>query len=113
MMSNRWSTMPTHVLSREQELPLPDDRAFLSRMPGSSVPVIKQVWDVSNQLPFWAWAKFSGNHLYDTATDPGENENRAGGADELRMRDMLVTALREIEAPEEQFTRLGLQVPGR
>jgi hypothetical protein len=29
------------------------------------------------------------------------------------MRDMLVTALREIEAPEEQFTRLGLQVPGR
>jgi arylsulfatase A-like enzyme len=113
MMSNRWSTMPTHVLSREQELPLPDDRAFLSRMPGSTVPVIKQVWDVSNQLPFWAWAKFSGNHLYDTATDPGENENRVGGADEIRMRDMLAMALREIEAPEEQFTRLGLQVPGR
>ncbi len=25
--SNRWSTMPTHVLAREQEMPLPDERA--------------------------------------------------------------------------------------
>jgi hypothetical protein len=108
MLSNRWSTMPTHVLSREQELPLPDERATLGRMPGSPVPVIRQVWDASDRLPFWAWAKFSGNHLYDLKNDPAENENRAGGADEKRMTEMLIAALREIEAPAEQFTRLGL-----
>ena len=108
MMSNRWSTMPTHVLTREQELPLPDERAILARMPGSSVPVIKQVWDVSNPLPFWAWAKFSGNHVYDTGNDPGENENRAGSDDDKRMADMLSAALQQVDAPPEQFTRLGL-----
>ena len=36
MWSNRWSTMPTHALSRRDELPLPDDRAVLDRMPGST-----------------------------------------------------------------------------
>ena len=100
--------MPTHVLRREQELPLPDERAFLSRMPGSNVPVIKQVWDISNQVPFWAWAKFSGNHVFDTVNDPAEDDNRAGTADETRMADMLRAALTEVDAPPEQFKRLGL-----
>jgi arylsulfatase A-like enzyme len=109
MWSNRWSTMPTHVLSREQELPLPDDRAVLSRMPGSAVPVIRQPWDESDALPFWAWTKFSGNHLFDTENDPAENEERAGGADEKRMAEMLRHALEQVEAPDEQFTRLGLR----
>jgi arylsulfatase A-like enzyme len=108
MWSNRWSTMPTHLLAREQELPLPDQRARLDRMPGSQVPVIRQLWDASDALPFWAWTKFSGHHLFDTAKDPAEDENRTGGADEARMIDMLRTALREVEAPDEQFKRLGL-----
>lgn len=108
MWSNRWSTMPTHLLTREQELPLPDDRAVLARMPGSTVPVIRQMWDASDALPFWAWTKFSGHHLYDLKNDPAENENRAGSADEKRMTDLLRTALKEISAPEEQFARLGL-----
>jgi arylsulfatase A-like enzyme len=109
MWSNRWSTMPTHVLSREQELPLPDERAVLARMPGSKVPVIRQLWDESDALPFWAWAKFTGHHLYDTESDPAENENRTGDAEEQRMADLLRHALHEIEAPDEQFTRLGLR----
>lgn len=108
MWSNRWSTMPTHLLTREQELPLPDDRAVLARMPGSTVPVIRQMWDASDALPFWAWTKFSGHHLYDLKNDPAENENRAGSSDEKRMTDLLRTALKEISAPEEQFARLGL-----
>ena len=61
--SNRWSTMPTHLLTREQEMPLPDERARLDRMPGSKVPVIRQTWDESDAVPFWAMARFSGNHL--------------------------------------------------
>jgi arylsulfatase A-like enzyme len=109
MMSNRWSTMPTHVLSREQELPLPDSRAVLGRMPGSSVPVIHQTWDAGDALPFWAWAKFSGNHLYDTANDPTESENRAGQGEEARLAEMMREALVAVEAPREQLRRLGLE----
>ncbi|MDZ4741193.1 MAG: sulfatase [Alphaproteobacteria bacterium] len=108
MLSNRWSTMPTHVLARERELPLPDQRAVLGRMPGSTVPVIKQVWDASDNVPFWAWAQFTGHHLFDLANDPGENDNRAGSADEGRMIELLRGALSEVEAPAEQFVRLGL-----
>ena len=108
MWSNRWSTMPTHVLTREQELPLPDDRAVLGRMPGSTVPVIHQTWDASDALPFWAWAKFSGSHLYDLSNDPTENENRVGQAEERRLADLLRTALQAVEAPAEQLIRLGL-----
>ncbi len=111
MYSNRWSTMPTHVLAREQELPLPDHRAALSRMPGSTVPVIKQVWDASNPVPFWAWTKWDepgAHHVYDTASDPAESENRRNGPDETRMTEMLRNALRTVEAPAEQFQRLGL-----
>jgi arylsulfatase A-like enzyme len=108
MWSNRWSTMPTHVLAREQELPLPDQRARLDRMPGSGVPVIRQLWDESDRLPYWAFARFSGNHLYDLADDPEETVNRAGSPAEERMREALHAALKSVEAPPEQFARLGL-----
>ena len=61
-----------------EEIPLPDDRAVLGRMPGSKVPVIHQQWDESDPLPFWAGRRFSGNHLYDLQADPGEAQNLAG-----------------------------------
>jgi hypothetical protein len=108
MLSNRWSTMPTHVLTREQELPLPDDRAFLDRMPGSDVPVIHQPWDESDAVPFWARAKFTGNHLFNLSDDPVEERNLAGTAKEKELAEALESALRELEAPDAQFTRLGL-----
>src|SRR5207249_1827892 len=41
MWSNRWSTMPVHRVP-DLKLPVPDDRAWLDRMPGSTVPVIRQ-----------------------------------------------------------------------
>ena len=41
MWSNRWSTMPVHALPRFG-LPKPDDHAYLDRMPGSDVPVLRQ-----------------------------------------------------------------------
>ncbi len=108
MLSNRWSTMPTHVLSREQELPLPDGRAFLDRMPGSDVPVIHQPWDESDAVPFWARAKFTGNHLFNLSDDPGEERNLAGTAKEKELAEALESALRDLEAPDAQFLRLGL-----
>jgi hypothetical protein len=77
-------------------------------MPGSTVPVIKQVWEAGDAVPFWAWTKFAGHHLFDTANDPPEDENRIGGTDEKRMTELLHATLREIDAPAEQFARLGL-----
>jgi arylsulfatase A-like enzyme len=108
MWSNRWSTMPTHVLSREQELPLPDRRARLDRMPGSDVPVIRQMWDESDRLPYWAYARFSGHHLYGLHLDPDEDTNLAGSSRESGAIERLRAALKAVEAPTEQFERLGL-----
>ncbi len=108
LWSNRWSTMP--ILSRpDLKLPLPDDRAVLAKMPGSTVPVMRQPFDSGDRLPYWAMGKFSGNHLYDLANDPSEDRNLTATADERDATDQLRAALLEMEAPRDQLTRLGLE----
>lgn len=52
--------------------------------------------------------RFSGNHLYDLANDPTEDENRAGEHAEREAADKLREALKQVEAPEDQFARLGM-----
>jgi arylsulfatase A-like enzyme len=106
MWSNRWSTMPT--LRPGLEIPVPDDRAQLDRMPGSSIPVIRQPFDVSDNVPFWALGRFSGNHLYAVDDDPQEDNNLAGTAAEKSLADALGDVLRELDAPVDQLARLGL-----
>ena len=108
MWSNRWSTLPVHHAMPEYEFPTPDERAWLDHMPGSRIPVIRQPFREGDLLPFWAYGRFSGNHLYDLKNDPGENENRAGETRERESADRLREALRAIEAPSDQFERLGL-----
>jgi hypothetical protein len=108
MWSNRWSTMPLNIAGFEP-LPPPDERAELAFMPGSSVPVIRQPFGPGDRLPFWAMTRPADHHLYDVTVDPDEGENRAGEArarDE--MVDLLHTALDEVEAPADQYARLGL-----
>jgi arylsulfatase A-like enzyme len=108
MWSNRWSTMPLHVAGVE-DLPPPDSRAQLAFMPGSSVPVIRQPFGPGDRLPFWAAGRSQSHHLYDVDIDPDEAENRAGEAKvERDMLDLLRTALDEVEAPADQYARLGL-----
>ena len=107
LWSNRWSTMP--IPNRpELKLPLPDDRAVLARMPGSTVPVIRQPFGAGDRLPYWAVGKFSGHHLYDLVNDPAEDRNLAATAPEKDAMDQLRAALLEVEAPSDQLTRLGL-----
>ncbi len=108
MMSNRWSTMPTHLIDRHVALPPPDHRAFLDRMPGSDIPVIHQPYSAGDPLPFWARTRSSGHYLFDRTSDPGEVRNLAGGAQEAEAARRLSQALKAIEAPESQFVRLGL-----
>jgi arylsulfatase A-like enzyme len=108
LWSNRWSTMPVSGHA-ELRLPQPDDRAVLDRMPGSRIPVIRQPYQPGDLLPFRARGPFSGNQLFDLNNDPDEAENRAGEPLEHDYADLLRQALREVEAPADQFVRLGLQ----
>lgn len=107
LWSNRWSTMPIPRMP-ELTLPPPDDRAVLDRMPGSRIPVIRQPFQAGDMLPYWAMAAFSGNHLFDLAEDPAEERNLAGSGSERDAADQLRAALEAVEAPRDQFLRLGL-----
>jgi arylsulfatase A-like enzyme len=107
MWSNRWSTMPLHGYP-DIRLPDPDDRAYLDRMPGSTIPVIRQPFVDGDLLPYWAWARMRGNHLYDLADDPAEERNLAGSPAEKELADRLREALLEVDAPDDQLVRLGL-----
>jgi len=108
LWSNRWSTMPIPFLPKLR-LPPPDDRAYLDRMPGSQVPVIRQPYKEGDPLPYWALGPFSGNHLHNLPDDPQEENNLAGSKRENDYADWLRQALREIEAPADQVKRLGLE----
>jgi hypothetical protein len=90
------------------QMPPPDERAVLDRMPGTRIPVIRQPYRAGDLLPFWAMGQFSGNHLYRVRDDPAENDNLAGGAEEKRVAEKLRAALIEIEAPKDQLERLAL-----
>lgn len=109
MWSNRWSTMPTHFPG--MRLPPPDDRAWLDHMPGSAVPVIRQPFRPGDMLPMW---RMMGNRayehlLFDHTEDPSEQRSLAGTAAEQVYVDLVRHALEEVEAPGEQFERLGLR----
>ena len=107
MWSNRWSTMPTHGV--DMRLPLPDDRAFLDRMPGSNVPVIRQPWQAGDLLPFWGMGQFRGNYLFDVSVDPAEEENLKDSKREREYAHNLRDALLAVDAPDDQLLRLGLE----
>ncbi len=101
MYSNRWSTMPVRAFPQLRMAP-PDQRARLVPAPGSGVPVIRQPFDPSDDLPFWARGNFRGDVCYDRfGTDVEPNAPK-------EMAELLREALRAVDAPAEQFTRLGL-----
>jgi arylsulfatase A-like enzyme len=108
MWSNRWSTMPIPYLGKET-LPRPDKRARLEFMPGTDIPVIRQPFEPGDRLPFWVGGRcVDDHHLYDLDVDPAEAENLAGTRAERDMVELLRTTLQEVEAPDDQFARLGL-----
>jgi arylsulfatase A-like enzyme len=109
MYSNRWSTMPVHALPGLR-LPRPDGRARLDRVGRAAVPVIRQPFDPSDHIPFWAMGQFRGDLLYDRfeADATGAVRNQGDGPAAKEMTELLVEALRSIAAPDEQLARLGL-----
>ena len=107
MWSNRRSTMLYAQMHRLW--PMPDKRAKLDFMPGSDIPVFRQPFAEGDVLPYWcARARVDEHHLYNVDLDPSEDENRLGGQDETDMIELLRVALKSVDAPAEQFERLGI-----
>ena len=52
--------------------------------------------------------KIDDHHLYRLDLDPTETENRVGEKLEDNMIELLRVALTEMQAPKEQFERLGI-----
>ena len=69
-------------------------------------------WDAGDKLPYWAWSGFSGHHLWDRVEDPGEERDlaveTAGRAAEKHAAEKLREALLGLDAPADQYVRLGL-----
>ncbi len=109
MWSNRWSTMPVPGFDGALLLPRPDRRARLDFMPGTEVPVIRQPFAPGDRVPFWVGRGcVDVHHLYDLDVDPSEDEDLAGTQREGEMLELLRAALAAVEAPDEQYARLGL-----
>lgn len=116
MWSNRWSTQPLRAsptsgpLPREFILPPPDDRAWLDRMPGSEIPVIRQPYGPKDPTPFWAYGDpFEGHLCFDLEEDPDEQQDRSGTPLGKDLADLLRERLLDVEAPDDQLDRLGLR----
>jgi arylsulfatase A-like enzyme len=107
MWSNRWSTMPIASMP-DYKMPMPDDRAVLDFMPGSTIPVIRQPFREGDLLPFWSYAKQYETLLFNRAEDPDETVNRIGDSIAKEAEELLRVALTEVDAPSEQFERLAL-----
>ncbi len=109
MWSNRWSTMPVYSLPGLR-LPKPDHRAMIAFMPGSDVPVLRQPFEPGDPLPLWVGRGCIDKHYcFDLDIDPHEQENRTATSTERDMTELLRVAMTDLEAPSEQFTRLGLR----
>ena len=100
--------MPIDLLP-DTRLPRPDARAALTYMPGSDVPVIRQPFAPGDMLPFWVGSQcVDQHHLFDISLDPDEREDRVGERVEAEMIDLLRAALDGVDAPAEQYERLGV-----
>jgi arylsulfatase A-like enzyme len=108
LWSNRWSTMPIKPFPN-LNLPMPDDRAVLDRMPGSTIPVIRQPIDFVDPASARLGAqKVNRHHELFSVDDEDERENMAGSSLESEYEELLRHALDSIDAPSEHLTRLGL-----
>ena len=89
-------------------MPMPDARAVLDFMPGSSIPVIRQPFREGDLLPFWSYAKQYETLMFNRAEDPDETVNRIEDSIAKEAEELLRVALTEVDAPSEQFERLAL-----
>ena len=91
-------------------MPPPDQRAYLDKMPGTDIPVLRQPFEQGDQMPIWSFGDQSvdKHYLFDITIEPDEQENRAGEKLEGEMLEMLRSALLAVQAPTDQLQRIGL-----
>ncbi len=79
-------------------------------MPGSDVPVIRQPFKPGDALPYWSLGSRTREHHLLSAGQRSRRRRRTGWdrSDEADMIELLRVALKTIEAPAEQFERLGI-----
>ena len=73
------------------------------------VPVIRQPFQPGDLLPFWALRPVQRQPPLRPAQRSGRGREPRRRATRTRLADLLRQALREVEAPDDQFARLGLQ----
>ena len=71
--------------------------------------VIRQPFAEGDLLPFWSLGTPPGSHLWNVAEDPAEARDLAGAPPERQLEEQLRAALGEVEAPADQYQRLGLR----
>ncbi len=69
--------------------------------------MIRQPFTAGDVLPFWAYTEFVGTLAFDLGEDPTEDRNLADDTFGRELADLLHDALREVDAPSDQFARLG------
>jgi hypothetical protein len=89
-------------------MPPPDSRATLDRMPGSTIPVIRQPFQPGDLLPFWAYAQEYETLLFDRIEDPHETRDISATRQSAGAVELLRVALQTVDAPDDQFARLAL-----
>ena len=91
-------------------MPRPDQRAWLDRAPGTRRARDPSALRPERRPALLGRRRFAGDLLYDRdeADATGEVRNQAGGPSDKEMTDLLVEAMRSIDAPAEQLIRLGL-----
>jgi hypothetical protein len=78
-------------------------------MPGSDVPVIRQPFEPGDAVPYWVGRGcVDDHHCYNVDVDPGETEDLIGTRTEREMLDLLREALQAVDAPDDQYARLGI-----
>jgi hypothetical protein len=92
----------------DYKMPMPDSRASLDYMPGSTIPVIRQPFREGDLLPFWSYAKQYETIMFHRGEDPDESVNRIEDSIAKDAEELLRVALTEVDAPSEQFERLAL-----
>ncbi|MFG3148385.1 sulfatase [Streptomyces sp. NPDC048243] len=101
-----YTLMPTHM----------DSRFSVDELSGATLepplPFTKGV-PVLRVPGFAVGAPYAlGTRLYDLASDPDQETSLVDEEEELRMATLLVEGMRACDAPDEQYTRLGLPPRG-
>lgn len=109
MWSNRWSTLGVRSFPK-LHLPHPDERAVLDRMPGSDIPVIHQLWDARDAAanPLLGYAEDARTSSLFDAQDEDQIEDLGGSTRESQYIELLHQAFEDVNAPPEQFQRMGI-----